>query len=126
MIATDFSKAFDKISHKIILLKLRALGFPTDTVHLGPLLFVLTINDVEHIIQHSDLSVYADDMKVSKDISNSQDSLLLQEDLNNFFYGALRTTLNSMSVNASPSLSPVSVHLQMSGTTTLAKILLVE
>lgn len=118
VIATDFSKAFDKISHRIILFKLKALGFQTGFIswiksylegrqykvvfrscvsdpinassgvpqgsHLGPLLFILAINDVDCIIKDSKLSIYADDMKIFRHISTSSDSLPLQMDLNNF------------------------------------------
>lgn len=118
VITTDFSKAFDKICHLTIYLKLKALGFPPSFIswlrsylekrqyrvlfrfsvsdpinatsgvpqgsHLGPLIFVLTINDVGHIIKDSDLSIYADDMKIIKIISTPTDSLLLQNDLNSF------------------------------------------
>lgn len=119
VVATDFSKAFDKIPHQIILFKLKALGFQprfiswiksylvnrqykvrfrsslSDPItatsgvpqgsHLGPLIFILSINDAETVIKASDLSVYADDMKIFRRISSPADSYLLQEDLNRFF-----------------------------------------
>lgn len=118
VIATDFSKAFDKISHRIIFLKLNALGFQSGFIgwiksylenrqynvifrssisesfeatsgvpqgsHLGPLIFVLTINDVDCIIKNSQLSIYADDMKIYRHILLPLDCSLLQDDLNNF------------------------------------------
>ena len=52
--------------------------------HLGPLIFVLSINDVEHVIKDSYLSVYADDMKIFRQISSPADHISLQNDLNRF------------------------------------------
>ena len=117
-ITTDFSKAFDRVSHKIIIFKLRALGFPPQLLlwvasylkerryqvlfrssisapflatsgvpqgsHLGPIFFILSINDVEHMIKHSSIYVYADDMKICRQISTRTDTDLLQTDLNHF------------------------------------------
>lgn len=118
VVATDFSKAFDRISHAIVFLKLKALGFQSGFIawiksylqerqyevlfrsflsdpikapsgvpqgsHLGPLIFILSINDVDGIIKHSRLSVYADDMKIFTHISTPTDSRALQNDLNSF------------------------------------------
>lgn len=118
VIATDLSKAFDKISHSLILFKLKALGFPPSFIawiqsylsdrqytilfrgiesnpilatsgvpqgsHLGPLIFILTINDVDCVINDSMISVYADDKKIYRKISSPSDSILLQQDLNRF------------------------------------------
>lgn len=118
MITTDFSKAFDKVSHNVIIFKLKALGFPPGLLawiasylgerryrvtfrsatsepftagsgvpqgsHLGPLLFLLTINDVDSKIKGSNISIFADDMKIYSTISSPHDSLSLQSDLNSF------------------------------------------
>lgn len=127
VIATDLSKAFDKISHSLILFKLNALGFQpifiswiesylkdrqyrvifrsseSDPIlatsgvpqgsHLGPLIFILTINDVDCIIKDSFISVYADDKKIFRHISSPADSLLLQNDLNKFSTWCLKNFL---------------------------------
>lgn len=127
VVTTDFSKAFDKISHKVIILKLQYLGFPSGFVtwlesylktrqykvlfrssisnpiiatsgvpqgsHLGPLIFILSINDVEHFINNSNLLVFADDMKISRIISSPDDSTLLQDDLNRYFTWCLKNFL---------------------------------
>jgi hypothetical protein len=128
---TDFSKAFDKLSHSLILFKLRALEFPTVFVnwiesyltnrtyvvrfrecesrpfvassgvpqgsHLGPLLFVLAINDIAYFLKHSHLLIYADDMKLYRIIHEEKDCTLLQEDLNSF---ASWCSNNSLILNA--------------------------
>ena len=52
--------------------------------HLGPLIFILTINDVDSVIKDSSISIYADDKKIYRCISSLNDSLLLQLDLNRF------------------------------------------
>ena len=52
--------------------------------HLGPLLFILSINDVSSVMRYSNLQIYAD-MKIVKKISSVTDAMLLHEDLDNFF-----------------------------------------
>ena len=115
---TDFSKAFDKLSHSVIILKMKKLGFPpwfiewvnsylidrtynvifrglesrsinaTSGVpqgsHLGPLLFILAIDDVSLVLQKAKVLIYADDMKIYSTIKSSRDAELLQDDLDRF------------------------------------------
>ena len=57
---------------------------PQGTI-LGPLLFILFINDIYEHVSSSHLSSYADDSKVGKSISSKNDALGLQHDLNNVF-----------------------------------------
>ena len=52
---------------------------------LGPLLFILFINDLELAVTSSKVSFFADDTRVSKRIDCFEDCLLLQADL----YGIL-------------------------------------
>jgi len=49
--------------------------------HLGPLLFLIFMNDLPLYINHCQLHMFADDVKISYTYINSQDQLLLQEDL---------------------------------------------
>ena len=50
---------------------------------LGPILFIILINDlVEHVNNGSDLYLYADDAKLFSFIKTMEDSATLQKDLN--------------------------------------------
>lgn len=52
--------------------------------HLGPLLFILYINDITACLSNSNALLYADDTKIFKVIKTHNDCVLLQEDLNKF------------------------------------------
>ena len=116
VIYTDFAKAFDKVCHETLLLKLNCLGFKGQFLcwlssylkdrfqfvkinhnrsrlfqvtsgvpqgsHLGPLLFLLFINDLSTVIQFSNSLLFADDLKIYRSISNTNDCMLLQSDIN--------------------------------------------
>ena len=110
----DFQKAFDSVSHRLLLYKLScygihgklhtwiksfltarqqqvavngaasdwidvASGVPQGSV-LGPLLFLVYINDLPDTVQ-CPLRMFADDAKVFSQVDNDQDAARLQEDL---------------------------------------------
>ena len=55
-------------------------GVPQGTV-LGPILFIIYINDVIENIKHSKIWLFADDIVLYKEISAVRDAQQLQEDL---------------------------------------------
>ena len=111
----DYAKAFDRVDHRLLILKLKRYNFhpmlirwissfllnrtqevvingthscrkdiisgvPQGTV-LGPVLFIIFINDLERKIGSSNIRFFADDTRISKQISTMEDVRSLQCDL---------------------------------------------
>ena len=56
-------------------------GVPQGSV-LGPVLFLCFSADIQNVVENSEISIYADDTKLYKQIKNIIDCVLLQQDLN--------------------------------------------
>ena len=56
-------------------------GVPQGSV-LGPILFIIFTSDLPQCIHHSEIAIYADDLKIYRKIQNPNDSALLQQDIN--------------------------------------------
>jgi hypothetical protein len=114
LIFLDFSKAFDKVSHTLLLHKLKSYGLQMDILSLiksfltnrtqkvviegwnsdsvdvtsgvpqgsvlGPLLFLIYINDLPDKIK-SKCRLFADDSLIYKKILTEEDCIILQQDL---------------------------------------------
>ncbi|KAI8520112.1 hypothetical protein Bbelb_033690 [Branchiostoma belcheri] len=91
----DFKKAFDSVPHRRLLHKLKRQrvvlngeysswaevrsGIPQGSV-LGPVLFVIFINDLPEIVS-SGINIFADDSKVYRNVNTVEDRVSLQHDM---------------------------------------------
>ena len=67
-------------------------GVPQGSI-LGPLLFILYVNDIYSIIHHSKYGMFADDLSIYKDVSTTADCALLQQDLDSIVQWSKRWQL---------------------------------
>ena len=115
LIIMDFAKAFDKVSHRHLLYKLKFYGIENNTLNwiqaflqdrtqtvvingisstsvpvtsgvpqgtvLGPILFLIYINDLPEYLEHSKLRLFADDSIIYREIKTQDDCHKLQLDL---------------------------------------------
>ena len=70
-------------------------GVPQGTV-LGPVLFIVFINDLTEVIKHSQLLIFADDSKITKKIETLEDHKKLQEDIHSAITWSM---VNNMELN---------------------------
>lgn len=123
---TDFSKAFDRVSHGVLCAKLKLFNFSPDFVAfissylnnrhyfvryngftsesyigtsgvpqgstLGPLLFLLFINDLPSILRCHSL-LYADDLKLFTRVDSSFDVTFLQNQLDSLWQWCIQNEL---------------------------------
>lgn len=59
-----------------------ASGVPAGST-LGPLLFLIFIDDISEVVQHAKTLLFADDIKIYLEVSSSYETLRLQSDINN-------------------------------------------
>ena len=66
----------------------------TQGSHLGPLLFIIFINDIALILRNVEFLLYADDLKLYKRITSIYDKIDLQDSLNLFYIWCLANDLD--------------------------------
>jgi len=88
--------------------------------NLGPMLFLLFINDMPEAIENSTVALFADDSKVFKEIKSRNDCLLLQKDLEALHQWSVKWKMNfnpskCKVLTISRSHAPVSFNYHLDG-----------
>ena len=69
-------------------------GVPQGSI-LGPLFFVLFIDDICDVVDDgTDIALYADDTKMWREILSEKDQAILQNDINNLFEWSIKNKMN--------------------------------
>ena len=68
------------------------MAFPKRTV-LGPVLFILFINDIKQCVKNSQVRFFADVTRIMKEISCVNDTAMLQQDLNYVIHWSLQNNM---------------------------------
>jgi len=87
-------------------------GVPQGSI-LGPLLFIIYINDIVSVVQSSSIKIFADDVSLYANVSSYNDCLQLQEDLSCIYNWSIHWQLNlnpskCEAINLTNKRSPVS------------------
>ena len=111
----DMSKAFDKVDHTKLLATSRELpvtsGVPQGSL-LGPILFLLFVDDLPNTVKTSRVAYYVDDTKIFKSIDSITECNAVQSDFLTILSvgpNHLGSYLIILSVNTS--VSPARTHL---------------
>ena len=61
---------------------------------LGPLLFILDVNNLSSVVKHSSIKMFANDLILYRDVASVDDCRLLQQDLSQVYEWTVRWLLH--------------------------------